>query len=71
MGETYNELEEDTYNPNILDTIKWSLHYPTGWETMSFYEIRKHFKCKHHGNDQTKPLPTLDDWSILRRHYKD
>ena len=68
LGETYNELEEDTYNPNIL--IKWS-HYPTGWETMSYIEIRKHFKCRHHGHDQTKPIPTLDDWSIFRQHYKD
>jgi len=66
----YIGLEEDTYNPNILDTIKWS-HYPTGWETMSYIEIRKHFKCRHHGHDQTKPIPTLDDWSILRQHYKD
>ena len=23
MGETFLEMEEDTYNPNILDTIKW------------------------------------------------
>ena len=27
FGETYNELEEDTYNPNILDTI--SFHVKT------------------------------------------
>jgi len=72
MGETYVEMEEDTYNPNILDTIKWSMvSHPEGWDKMTYHQMRQHFKCSAHGNDQTKPLPTLDEWNTLRQNYKD
>lgn len=70
MGETIVEMEGDKYNPNLLDTIKWAT-YPDGWEKMSFYHMRKHFKCSAHGHDQSKQLITLEEWNIFRQNWKE
>ena len=42
-----------------------------GWEIYDFYKTRYHFKCKAHARDQTKPLPSLEDWQLFRDTYKE
>ena len=49
-------------------TDVWSK--PNYWKQMGFYDIRHHFHCKEYAHDQTKPLPSLEDWQFLRRQYK-
>ncbi|KAL7527481.1 hypothetical protein ACHAXR_001979 [Thalassiosira sp. AJA248-18] len=70
LGTTYVAMEEDTYNPNLLDTIKWSV-YPDGWEKYSYSKIATHFKCYAHGRDQTKQLLTIDEWNFLRKRWNE
>ncbi|KAL7529868.1 hypothetical protein ACHAXR_006105 [Thalassiosira sp. AJA248-18] len=43
---------------------------PNGWEEMGFHSIRQHYRCRAHAHDQTKPLPSLEDWQFLRDMYK-
>jgi len=43
---------------------------PEGWESMSFGDTRRHFNCKAWAHDQTKPLPTLEDWKYFQHKYQ-
>jgi hypothetical protein len=51
------------------DDSKWKT-IPDGWENFTYSEIRHHFNCKEHANDQTKPLPSLDEWTFMRNQMK-
>eukprot|EP00984_Skeletonema_dohrnii_P002606 scaffold912_cov121-Skeletonema_dohrnii-CCMP3373.AAC.7 len=42
---------------------------PSGWETTSFHEMYTHFNCSSHAYDDTKPIPTLDQWLSMREQY--
>lgn len=44
---------------------------PNNWESLRFGDIRHHFKCKVYAHDQTKPLPTIEDWTMFQSKYKD
>jgi hypothetical protein len=49
---------------------RWS-RKPEKWERMTRRELRRHFDCQAHARDQTKALPTLEEWSFLKRQYKE
>ena len=44
---------------------------PANWESIDFYDIRQHFHCRAHSHDQTKPMPTIEDWNVFRDTYKE
>ncbi|KAL3782604.1 hypothetical protein ACHAW5_008461 [Stephanodiscus triporus] len=49
---------------------RWS-RKPEKWERMTLRELRRHFACHAHARDQTKALPTLEEWTFLKRQYKE
>jgi len=51
------------------DESKWKT-IPDGWEHYTFAEIRNHFYCDEHAHDQNKPLPSLAEWTFLRKQMK-
>mmetsp|Transcript_35978 Transcript_35978/g.73402 ORF Transcript_35978/g.73402 Transcript_35978/m.73402 type:complete len:310 (-) Transcript_35978:68-997(-) len=42
---------------------------PSGWETTSFHEMYTHFNCSSHAYDDTKSIPSLDQWLSMREQY--
>lgn len=72
------QQQQDEYVKNINNQVRKSLSRPKpwskkpkGWETYGFHRTRRHFKCKLHAHDQTKPLPSLEDWKFLIDTYRD
>ncbi|KAL3788060.1 hypothetical protein ACHAW5_003220 [Stephanodiscus triporus] len=53
-----------------MGTKRWS-RKPEKWERMTFTELRRYFACHAHAKDQTKALPTLEDWMFLKRQYRE
>ncbi len=51
------------------DNSKWKT-LPDGYDQYTFTEIRHHFNCLEHAHDQTKPLPSLDEWTYMRKQMK-
>ncbi|KAL7442908.1 hypothetical protein ACHAXH_009022 [Discostella pseudostelligera] len=51
------------------DELKWET-IPDGWEDYTFADIRNHFNCDEHAYDQNKPLPSLAEWTFLRKQMK-
>jgi len=45
------------------------LQSPDGWETLSYGGIRRHFNCKAHAHDQSKPLHSQEEWQFIREKY--
>ena len=44
---------------------------PEEWETYSFSDIYQHFHCSAHAYDETKPIPSLEQWLYLRMQYNE
>jgi len=44
---------------------------PYGWESYSYFLMRKHFACNAYAPDQEKPLPTLQEWKRLQSQYNE
>mmetsp|Transcript_26426 Transcript_26426/g.48625 ORF Transcript_26426/g.48625 Transcript_26426/m.48625 type:complete len:392 (+) Transcript_26426:53-1228(+) len=64
-----NTLRKNRQTPREETPSPWPK--PDGWEKYGFYKTRHHFKCKVHAHDQTKPLPSLEDWKLIRDTYKE
>ncbi|KAL7554848.1 hypothetical protein ACHAWF_018393 [Thalassiosira exigua] len=47
----------------------WPL--PSGWESYGFIHVRHYFNCRAHSHDQTKPLPSLEDWKQFQVKYRE
>ena len=43
--------------------------FPDGWERYSYNDIRNYFNCWERSKDNNKPLPTLEDWQLMRDTY--
>lgn len=46
-------------------------NFPEEWETYSFSDIYQHFHCSAHAYDETKPIPSLEQWLYLRMQYNE
>ena len=44
-------------------------NFPYQWETYTYTDIRHYFNCRERSKDNNKPLPSLDDWNLLRQTY--
>ncbi len=44
-------------------------HFPYDWESYTYSDIRHYFNCRERSKDNDKPLPTLDEWNLLRQTY--
>ena len=51
-------------------TKGWS-RTPDKWERMTLGELRKYYACSEYAKDQTKTLPTLEDWMFLKKQYRE
>ena len=51
-------------------TKGWS-RTPEKWERMTLGELRKYYACSEYAKDQTKTLPTLEDWMFLKKQYRE
>ena len=38
---------------------------------MTLGELRKYYACSDHAKDQTKALPTLEEWMFLKKQYRE
>jgi len=43
--------------------------FPAGWEEFTYVDVRDHFDCGTRSRDDAKPLPSLEDWTLMRRTY--
>ena len=43
--------------------------FPKDWRTYTYSDIRHHFNCRMRSKDMEKPLPTLEDWNLMRETY--
>jgi len=57
-----------SYN-NIQHKLTPKRDFPYEWETYTYNDIREYFNCRQRSKDMDKPLPTLDDWNLLRKAY--
>jgi len=48
-----------------LDESDW----PKNWDQMSFKDVVKTLSCKEVHNNSNNPLPSIDDWTVLRYAY--
>jgi hypothetical protein len=64
-----NGRESGATTANEVDESKW-MTIPDGWEHFTFTEIRHQFNCLDHAHDQTKLLPSLDEWTYMRKLMK-
>ena len=53
-----------------VGTKRWS-RTPENWEQMTLGELRKYYACSDHAKDQTKALPTLEEWMFLKKQYRE
>ncbi|KAL9186319.1 hypothetical protein ACHAXT_005557 [Thalassiosira profunda] len=44
-------------------------NFPDGWEEYDYNDIRDHFGCKHRSRDDSKSLPSLEDWNFMRKKF--
>lgn len=42
---------------------------PKDWEQYTYDDIREHFNCRMRSKDNNKPLPSIDDWTLIRQTY--
>lgn len=40
--------------------------FPRGWKEYSYNDIRSHFHCSSRSMDNAKPLPSVEDWQLMR-----
>mmetsp|Transcript_26137 Transcript_26137/g.52539 ORF Transcript_26137/g.52539 Transcript_26137/m.52539 type:complete len:305 (+) Transcript_26137:254-1168(+) len=57
-----------SYN-NFQHKLTHKRDFPYEWETYTYNDIREYFNCRQRSKDLDKPLPTLDDWNLLRQAY--
>lgn len=76
IGEHYSELLREVQHPARADGSEFThgetnkiLPPPNGWEHFSRAEIHQHFSCNVHAQDQSKPLHTLETWTLFREKY--
>lgn len=43
--------------------------FPDEWETYTYSDIRDHFDCGYRSGDNEKPLPSMEDWQLMRTTY--
>jgi hypothetical protein len=51
-------------------TKRWT-RTPDKWERMTLGELRRYYACGDHAKDQTKALPTLEEWMFLKKQYRE
>eukprot|EP00956_Cyclotella_meneghiniana_P005477 scaffold6987_cov72-Cyclotella_meneghiniana.AAC.11 len=44
-------------------------NFPEGWESFTYFDIRKHLQCTERSHDNNKPLLSLEDWQLFRDTY--
>jgi preprotein translocase subunit SecG len=44
-------------------------NFPHEWQSYTYTDIRDYFNCRERSKDMNKPLPSLDDWNLLRQTY--
>lgn len=57
-------------NGNIIESsneVPWP--WPEDWESYDFRDIRSRFNCQEYAHDQTKRLPTPEDWKVFQTAY--
>eukprot|EP00574_Skeletonema_japonicum_P008801 CAMPEP_0201732160 /NCGR_PEP_ID=MMETSP0593-20130828/28067_1 /ASSEMBLY_ACC=CAM_ASM_000672 /TAXON_ID=267983 /ORGANISM="Skeletonema japonicum, Strain CCMP2506" /LENGTH=305 /DNA_ID=CAMNT_0048225083 /DNA_START=27 /DNA_END=944 /DNA_ORIENTATION=- len=54
---------------SIVHKLTPKRHFPHGWESFTYHDIRDYFNCRERSNDNDKALPTLDEWNLLRQAY--
>ena len=62
----------DFIQSGSINSIKLKLKHPSfpyEWEIYTYEDIRDYFNCRQRSKDHDKPLPTLDDWNLLRETY--
>jgi len=68
LGLAHQEYE-DVDEKDIDDRLKWSI-VPDGWEKLEYVDVRHHFKCRAYAREK-KAIPTLEDWQLFRKKYKE
>jgi len=48
----------------------WEKPKPPGWEEFSHYRLRDLFECSSYESDQTKALPTMEEYQHMRDSYR-
>eukprot|EP00581_Thalassiosira_minuscula_P020136 CAMPEP_0183719080 /NCGR_PEP_ID=MMETSP0737-20130205/12162_1 /TAXON_ID=385413 /ORGANISM="Thalassiosira miniscula, Strain CCMP1093" /LENGTH=335 /DNA_ID=CAMNT_0025948767 /DNA_START=66 /DNA_END=1073 /DNA_ORIENTATION=+ len=43
--------------------------FPKNWKHYSYNDIRDHFHCRKRSKDNTKSLPTLEEWNFMREIF--
>eukprot|EP00584_Thalassiosira_punctigera_P003877 CAMPEP_0172540112 /NCGR_PEP_ID=MMETSP1067-20121228/11183_1 /TAXON_ID=265564 ORGANISM="Thalassiosira punctigera, Strain Tpunct2005C2" /NCGR_SAMPLE_ID=MMETSP1067 /ASSEMBLY_ACC=CAM_ASM_000444 /LENGTH=330 /DNA_ID=CAMNT_0013325897 /DNA_START=16 /DNA_END=1008 /DNA_ORIENTATION=- len=46
-----------------------SIQFPDGWEQYSYNDIRRHFHCRSRSKDDAKPLPSAEEWELMRKTF--
>ena len=68
----YKQYEEkkDNHNRNDRNNDDRDVRpFPKDWQTYTYSDIRHHFNCRMRSKDMDKPLPTLEDWNLMRETY--
>lgn len=63
-ADTNNQRHDNNHADNNL---VWD--FPSGWKEYTYIQIRDHFHCPERSRDNNKPLPTLDEWQLMRDTY--
>lgn len=59
----------ETNNPQQHSNDAGVWDFPEGWKEYTYIEIRDHFNCPERSLDNNKPLPTLQEWQLMRDTY--
>eukprot|EP00956_Cyclotella_meneghiniana_P039360 scaffold170316_cov46-Cyclotella_meneghiniana.AAC.2 len=59
----------ETNNPQQHNNDAGVWDFPEGWKEYTYIEIRDHFNCPERSRDNNKPLPTLQEWQLMRDTY--
>lgn len=43
--------------------------FPKGWQDYTYDDIRQHFDCRRRSKDNEKPLPSMEDWDLMRETF--
>lgn len=73
IGETNNKhhIVDDRKARFTRTRPKRTKKIPKDWDTYSFEDVYRHFHCWSHARDNTKPIPSLEQWLFLRKQYNE